>query len=307
MRFSESDIRTLLPSYLDLEHLDTLIDQAIREDIGTGDITTEWTIPVEKTAEGTFIVKESGRVAGLAVASRVFSRIDDRVIVDWTTEDGAEVRAGDRIGTLVGPVRGILIGERLALNLIQRMSGIATATAHLIQEASVGHAHILDTRKTVPGLRLLDKWSVLLGGGMNHRIGLFDMVLIKDNHIAAAGGVREAILAVTAHKARSDDRAIPVEIEAATLAEVEEIIATGGVDRILLDNMVDVLSDGTVETSRLKEAVSLIDGRFETEASGNVSADTVREIAKTGVDYISSGAITHSVRALDVSLRLELG
>jgi nicotinate-nucleotide pyrophosphorylase (carboxylating) len=195
------------------------------------------------------------------------------------------------------------MGERLALNLMQRMSGIATATRAMAEAA--GDATILDTRKTAPGLRLFDKWAVRLGGGTNHRVGLYDMFLIKDNHIAAAGGIRAAIDAAGRYrKTHAPDLAI--EIETRTLDEVDEVLAIGGVDRVLLDNMVEVGDNGLVDVTMLAEAVRRVGGAFETEASGNVTLATVPAIAATGVDFISSGALTHSVRALDISLKIDL-
>ena len=287
----------------DRSSIDALIDRALAEDVGSGDVTTLATIPAERRATATFLAKESGVLAGLAVAERVFAALSPEIVIRWDAADGDAVAAGTRFGTVTGPARAILVGERLALNLMQRMSGIATATRAMADAA--GDATILDTRKTVPGLRVLDKWAVRLGGGTNHRVGLYDMFLVKDNHIAAAGSIRAAIEAARAYRAEhAPDLAI--EIETRTLAEVDEVLAVGGVDRVLLDNMVEVGDDGLVDVTMLAEAVRRVDGAFETEASGNVTLATVPAIAATGVDFISSGALTHSVRALDISLKIDL-
>ncbi len=286
--------------------LDALIARALAEDVGAGDVTTQATIPEGTRATATFLLKESGVVAGLAVAERVFDAVDPALAVTWTAGDGDRVEAGTTFGTVEGRARSILTAERLALNLMQRMGGIATAAARMAQAARP--ATVLDTRKTAPGLRALDKWAVRLGGARNHRAGLFDMVLVKDNHIAAAGGIRQAIDAVGAH-AQETGRELPVEVEARTLDEVDAVLAAvaGGarVDRILLDNMARRTDDG-LDVSMLAQAVERVGGRVQTEASGNVTLDTVPTIAATGVDLISSGALTHSVTALDVSLKVDL-
>ena len=286
--------------------LDALIGRALAEDVGAGDVTTEATIPPAQRATARFLVKEDGVVAGLAVAERVFAAVDPDLAVVWTAGDGDRLEAGTVFGTVEGRARSILVAERLALNVVQRMGGIATAAARMVEAARP--AVILDTRKTAPGLRALDKWAVRLGGAQNHRVGLFDMVLVKDNHIAAAGGVRQAIDAVGAY-ARETGRDVPVEVEARTLDEVDAVLAAvaGGarVDRVLLDNMARQ-TDGGLDVSVLVQAVQRVGGLVETEASGNVTLETVPAIAATGVDYISSGALTHSVRALDVSLKVGL-
>ncbi len=285
-----------------VEDLDSLIERALAEDVGDGDVTTLATIPADKLAKAHFLAKANGVLAGLAVAERVFDAVDERLSVSWTAADGESIVSGTVFGRVEGSARSILTAERLVLNLMQRMSGIATA-AHRMAEAA-RPARILDTRKTAPGLRSLDKWAVRLGGAENHRVGLFDMVLIKDNHIVSAGGIEPAIKA--AHKfLRKDDLDLPLEIETRKLDEVDEVLRVGNVDRIMLDNMVKWNSDG-LDTSLLAEAVQRIAGRFETEASGNVTLETVGAIAATGVDYISSGALTHSVTALDLSLKVEV-
>ena len=284
--------------------LPELIVRALAEDVGAGDVTTEATVPEGVQATGRFLVKEDGVVAGLAVAERVFAAVDPALAFEWTAADGDRVSAQTVVGTVRGAARSILVAERLALNLVQRMSGIATA-AHAYAQAA-RPARVLDTRKTAPGLRLLDKLAVRLGGADNHRTGLFDRVLVKDNHIEAAGGVRAALAAVSAAAAPG----LLVEIEARTLDELDAVLAAKAsglrVDIVLLDNMA-VRTDDGLDVSMLAEAVRRVGGRMRTEASGNVTLETVAEIAATGVDAVSVGALTHSVRALDVSLKIRLG
>ncbi len=290
--------------------LDALITRALAEDVGTGDVTTEATIPEGTPATARFLLKEDGVVAGLAVAGWVFAAVDPDLGVTWSAADGDALSAGMEFGEVTGAARSILTAERLALNLMQRMGGIATATRAMAEAARP--ATILDTRKTAPGLRRLDKWAVRLGGGANHRIGLFDMVLVKDNHIAAAGGIEAALTRVADYLAADPARAhLPVEVEARTFDEVDAVVACAErglpVHRILLDNFARRTPTGGVDTSALAEAVRHVGGRLQTEASGNVTQETVAAIAATGVDFISSGALTHSVRALDVSLKITLG
>ncbi|MCH8146863.1 MAG: carboxylating nicotinate-nucleotide diphosphorylase [Planctomycetes bacterium] len=294
-----------LPRYLTLDALDALIDRALAEDVGTGDVTTRATVPPETQAEAHFLAKEDGVLAGLLVADRVFAALDETLETAWTKADGDTIAGGGAFGAVRGRARGILTAERLALNVLQRMSGIATVTRRMVEAARPHPARILDTRKTAPGLRLLDKWAVRLGGGENHRLGLYDMILIKDNHIAAVGGVRAAIEAAQRYR-QNGDAPLSIEIETQTLDEVQAVMETGGVEVILLDNMVTVQPDGAIDTSLLQEAVALVDGRIATEASGNVTLATVPAIAATGVTYISCGALTHSVKALDLSLKIEL-
>jgi nicotinate-nucleotide pyrophosphorylase (carboxylating) len=268
--------------------LEMILRNALAEDIGDGDVTTLNTIPEDSVLEGTFMAKAHGIVAGLVVTRRVFELLDDRVELMERVVDGQQVTAGTVIATVRGPGRAILMGERVALNFLQRMSGIATMTRCFVNAVQGTQAVILDTRKTAPGLRLLDKWAVRLGGGQNHRFGLYDMALIKDNHIAAVGGIGEAVRRVRA----GDGRHRPIEVEVTSLDQLQEALDQG-VDRILLDNM---------SLEQMAEAVRITAGRIPLEASGNVSLETVADIAAAGVDYISSGALTHSVRALDISL-----
>jgi len=288
---------------MDWTPIDRLLALALDEDLGTGDVTTLATVPPERRAEGRFLAKEPGVLGGLAVAERVFARLDPAVRVAWHHADGDAVEAGTVFGTAEGSARALLTGERVALNLLQRMSGIATATRRMAEAARP--AVLLDTRKTAPGLRALDKWAVRLGGGQNHRTGLYDMLLVKDNHIEAAGGMRAAVEAANAYRQRHAPNLL-LEVEARTLDEVDTALAAGSVDWLLLDNMVRLHDDGFVDTARLREAVKLAAGRAKTEASGNVTEATVAAIAATGVDAISSGALTHSVRALDVSMKIAL-
>ncbi len=294
-----------LPPYLTDAALDDLIARALDEDVGPGDVTSEATIPPETRATAHFLAKEEGVLAGLYAAERVFAAVDAGVRVGWTARDGDAVRSATVFGTVTGRARSLLTAERLALNLMQRMSGIATATARMVAAVRPHPTKILDTRKTAPGLRLLDKWAVRLGGGVNHRIGLFDMILIKDNHIAAAGGVRAALDAARRYRDAHDRSDLRIEIEARTLDEVRAVLDAGGADVILLDNMARPTAEG-FDVSMLREAVALVGGCFETEASGNVTLATAPAIAATGVDYLSSGALTHSVTALDLSLKIEL-
>lgn len=287
----------------EVSNLDFLLESFIREDVGAGDITTCATVPVGRIAEATFVVKEGGILAGLQAAERVFGLVDDMLSVRWSCTDGDLARPNVTIGTVRGRAQSILKAERVALNILQRMSGIATATRKMVEATRPHKARIRDTRKTAPGLRALDKWAVRLGGGENHRYGLYDMMLIKENHVAAAGGMRAAIEAACSFR-RTSAGHTRIEVEVRTLNDLQEALDTGGFDELLLDNMVDVDAAGIVDTARLSDAVTLIDGRYAAEASGNVTFTTVAAIAATGVDYISSGALTHSVRALDISMQI---
>jgi nicotinate-nucleotide pyrophosphorylase (carboxylating) len=271
-------------------NLPAIIDQALREDVGAGDVTTLATIPPDLQGEGRLLAKSPGIVAGLEVARRTFHTVSAQIEFMPEAADGDLVAAGRYLATVRGPVQALLTGERVALNFLQRMSGIATLTRQYSDAVAGTRARILDTRKTAPGLRLLDKWAVLLGGGMNHRIGLYDMALIKDNHITAAGGVTAAVQRVRARWGMS----LPIEVEVKNLAELKEALALE-VDQIMLDNM-------TLE--QMAVAVELVAGAVPLEASGNVSLETVAAIAATGVDYISVGKLTHSVEAMDISFKL---
>jgi len=265
------------------------------EDLGMGDITTEATVSPDLRGNAELLAKEAGVVAGLDVATLVFETLDQDISVKLLVEEGSTVGAITNLGELEGPIASILKAERTALNILQRMSGIATLTRKFVDAVAGTTAKITDTRKTAPGLRLLDKLAVERGGGVNHRFGLDDMILIKDNHIAAAGGITNAVnrcLALVSAKKHK----IRIEVETKTLDEVEEVLHLSGVHRIMLDNF---------RPEDLTAAVRRIDHVVEVEASGNVSLTTVRSIAESGVDFISVGALTHSAKALDISLEVK--
>jgi len=292
------------------DRINAIIRGALDEDVGWGgeDVTTNATIPVASTVSARFLAKATGVLAGQRVADLVFAMVDKNVVCTWSKSDGQRITKGEYFGTVQGAARSLLVGERIALNLMQRMSGIATATADMVSKCKErkSKTQILDTRKTVPGLRPLDKMAVAIGGGTNHRFGLHDMVMIKDNHITAAGGIVAAVDQVKAYlKKRGLDGKVKIELETRTLEEVELACTLTGVDRVMLDNMVVLRSDATVDTSMLQLALKIVKGRVETEASGNVTIETVGDIAATNVDYISSGALTHSVMALDISLKIQ--
>jgi nicotinate-nucleotide pyrophosphorylase (carboxylating) len=270
-----------------------IIERALAEDIGDGDVTTLCALPPDAVQRGRLVAKEAGVIAGLEVTRWVFSLLDERVKCLAHVAEGDWVQAGTVIGEVAGPARALLSGERVALNFLQRMSGIATLTRRFVDAVRGTSTVILDTRKTVPGLRVLDKWAVRLGGGQNHRSGLYDMVLIKDNHIAAVGNIAEAVARVRA----CDERGRAIEVEVKELTELRQALELS-VDRIMLDNM---------SLATMREAVRIAAGRVPLEASGNVSLENVAEVAATGVDYISVGKLTHSVRALDISLDFDLG
>jgi nicotinate-nucleotide pyrophosphorylase (carboxylating) len=271
----------------------SIVRQALEEDIGDGDITTLCTVPPDALIDGKLYAKEAGVIAGLEVARLAFSLVDENVNFLPSVIDGERVRQGDVIAEVNGSARALLSAERVALNFLQRMSGIATLTRRFVDAVQGTSAVILDTRKTAPGLRLLDKWAVRLGGGQNHRMGLYDMVLIKENHIAAVGGISETVARVRAQ----DDQARAIEVEVTNMTELAEALELN-VDRIMLDNM---------SLAEMREAVRLTAGRVPLEASGNVDLDNVADVAATGVDYISIGMLTHSVQALDISLLLHTG
>jgi len=268
------------------------IKRALEEDIGTGDVTTDTIVPAGASLRGRIVAKQGGVVAGLYIAKQVMLALSERVTFESKVEDGSRVTRRTVLADVDGPARVLLTGERVALNFLGRMSGIATLTRMFVDAVSSTNAVILDTRKTAPGLRTTDKLAVRLGGGQNHRTGLFDMVLIKDNHIDFAGSITSAV-----ERVRASGTQLEIEVETRTLDNVREALALG-VERILLDNM-------SIETMR--EAVSICDGRAKLEASGNVTLDNVLEVAGTGVDYISVGALTHSARVFDVSLEFVEG
>jgi nicotinate-nucleotide pyrophosphorylase (carboxylating) len=280
---------------MDKEIID-LIELAIHEDIGEGDHSALACIPKDNIGKAKLIVKEEGIIAGLELGSFIFSYLDPKCKIELFKEEGERVYPGDCILIARGNERKLLQAERLVLNFMQRMSGIASMVARYKEEIKDLPSQLLDTRKTTPGLRKIEKWAVRIGGGMNHRMGLYDMIMLKENHIAYAGGIKSSI-EQTQQYLKDNRLSIPVEIETQNIDEVKQVLACGGVDRIMLDNY---------SLEELKEAVELIDGRFETEASGGVNISSIRKIAETGVDFISVGALTHSVKSLDISMLVEL-
>lgn len=271
--------------------VDNIIAAALREDLGFGDITTDSIVGPRDHAAGKLVAKEDLVLAGRQVFERVFTILDDQVAVTWQVDEGAMAANGQVLGEVHGPARAILSGERVALNILQHMCGIATMTRRFVQAVAGTKAVIVDTRKTLPGLRLLEKYAVVVGGGRNHRFGLHDLVLIKDNHIQAAGGITAAVSRVR----QAVSPLVRLEVETETLDQVAEAVACG-VDVIMLDNM---------PLAMMRQAVAMINGRALVEASGNVTIEKVGEIARTGVDLISSGTLTHSVQAADISLKFD--
>ena len=270
----------------------TLIDMALTEDIGSGDVTSEYFIPADRESRGMIVAKQAGVIAGVEIAAEVFRRVDSSTQVKILLESGTQVGERAYVMEVKGKARSLLTAERVALNFLQRLSGVATITSHFVEKTEKTTARILDTRKTTPGWRLLEKEAVLAGGGTNHRMGLYDRVMVKDNHLVADGGLEAVQNAI--HRLRSDHPGVEVELEADRLDQVEAFLKLDGVDYILLDNM---------SLAELREAVEMRHGnKPEFEASGGVNLDTVSEIAQTGVDFISVGAVTHSAVALDLSL-----
>jgi len=269
------------------------IEAALNEDIGDGDHTSLSTIPPGEQGKAHILIKDSGILAGVRVALDIFQKVDSSLHVNVLMQDGQPVKYGDVVMQMEGSVHSILKGERLVLNVMQRMSGIATITNKVVQLLSGTRTRVLDTRKTTPLLRFLEKAAVKIGGGVNHRFGLYDMILIKDNHVDFAGGIRQALDASNRYRQQLPDK-IQIEIEVRSLNELREALEHGGLDRILLDNF---------DIPTLKEAVALVDGRFVTEASGGITFDNALDYASCGVDFISMGALTHSVKSMDISLK----
>jgi nicotinate-nucleotide pyrophosphorylase (carboxylating) len=274
---------------LDLDAYRDLVRRALEEDLGAGDITTDATVPGDQRARGVFIAKQDCVLAGIDVAAEAFRQLEPDVRIEAHKHDGACCRAGDTLAEVAGTARALLIGERTALNVLQRLSGIATRTRQFV-DAAGGRITILDTRKTTPGLRTLEKYAVRCGGATNHRTGLFDAVLIKDNHIRIAGGVRPAI-----ERVRAARPGLPIEVEAQRLAEVDEAVAASA-DVILLDNMT---------TPDIQDAVRRVNRRARLEISGGVTLERIPELAATGADFVSVGALTHSAPAIDISFEIE--
>lgn len=272
---------------------DRLIDLAFAEDIGEGDHTTLCCIPDDAMGISKLLIKEDGVLAGMRIAKEIFNRFDPTMKVEQYMKDGSRVKKGDVPMVVTGKVRSLLQTERLMLNVMQRMSGIATMTARYVKQLEGTGCRVLDTRKTTPGMRMLEKEAVKIGGGTNHRIGLFDMILLKDNHVDFAGGIANALNRCAEYQ-KAKGLHLKVEIECRTFEEIRQVIAHGGADRIMLDNF---------STEDTKKAVELINHRFETEASGGITFETLRAYAECGVDYISVGALTHSVKGLDMSFK----
>lgn len=272
---------------------DRLIDLAFAEDIGDGDHTTLCCIPEDAMGKSHLLIKEDGILAGVEVAKRVFAKFDPTMQVEVLINDGAPVKKGDIAMVVTAKVRSLLQTERLMLNIMQRMSGIATMTNKYVERLKGTKTHVLDTRKTTPGLRMLEKQAVKIGGGMNHRIGLFDMILLKDNHIDFCGGITNAITRCHEYlKEKGLD--LKIEIEVRNFDELAEAMNCGGINRIMLDNF---------SVADTKKAVDIVGGKFETESSGGITFDTIRDYAECGVDFISVGALTHSVKGLDMSFK----
>jgi nicotinate-nucleotide pyrophosphorylase (carboxylating) len=273
--------------------IDEIIEKALIEDIGDGDHTSLSCIPQGTKGRARLLVKEAGIIAGIDIARKVFEKVDNTVVFQQLMQDGDEVKPGDIVFTVEGNSVSLLTSERLALNFLQRMSGIATKTHNMVELLDGLDTKLLDTRKTTPNMRLLEKMAVKIGGGENHRFGLYDMIMIKDNHVDFSGGISQAIMNVTQYL-KDKNKELKIEIEVRNFSELCEVMAFGGVHRIMLDNF-------TVED--LKVAVEMIGGRFETEASGGITEATLRQYAETGVDYISVGSLTHHIKSLDLSLK----
>ena len=274
------------------EQINKLIELALAEDIGEGDHTTLCSIPSDAEGRAHLVIKEQGILAGVDVAKTLLNRFDKNITLEVNINDGQKVRPGDVVFTMSGSVQSLLQIERLMLNIMQRMSGIATATGYYANLLEGTKAKVLDTRKTTPGMRLLEKQAVKIGGGENHRIGLFDMILLKDNHIDFAGGITNAVLGAQEY-IKEKNKQLKIEVEVRNFDELNEALCLGGIDRIMLDNFTP---------AQTKEAVKLVNSRVELESSGGITSETIRAYAEAGVDYISVGALTHSVKSLDMSL-----
>ena len=278
---------------MDSKEIQQFIDNAIKEDIGDGDHSTLACIPKNKKGKYRLLIKETGILAGIEVAKQVLYQIDKDIKITIQIPDGHKVGEGDTAFIAEGKIHSLLKAERLVLNILQRMSGIATQTSQYVKKLEGLKTQVLDTRKTTPGMRALEKMAVELGGGKNHRMGLYDMIMLKDNHIDFAGGIDKAIRKT--HKyLRKKDKILPIVVEARSLEEVESILQVEGIDRIMLDNF---------STENTRKAVEMINGKFETESSGGITLDTIRDYAECGVDYVSVGALTHQIKSLDMSLK----
>ncbi|RAU84311.1 carboxylating nicotinate-nucleotide diphosphorylase [Pontibacter arcticus] len=281
------------PTYLTQQAISDFIAQALAEDIGDGDHSSLASIPADAQNQARLLVKGDGILAGIEMAGYIFNAVDPELKVEVLLTDGTPVKYGDVALTVKGKAQSILTAERLVLNCMQRMSGIATYTHYLSSLIEGTGAKLLDTRKTTPNFRIMEKWAVLIGGGVNHRYGLFDMIILKDNHVDYAGGIRQAIEA-TQNYLKEKGKDLKIEVETRTLDEVRQAVETGGIHRIMLDNM---------SPDMMREAVAIIGGKYETEASGGITETTIRAVAECGVDYISVGALTHSIKSIDLSLK----
>jgi nicotinate-nucleotide pyrophosphorylase (carboxylating) len=279
--------------YLTDKAINEFIDLALKEDVGDGDHSSLASIPASAINKAKLIIKGDGILAGVSMAEKIFHRIDPEIKMDISLSDGAKVKYGDIAFVIEGKARNILTAERLVLNCMQRMSAIATTTSELNELIKHTNAKLLDTRKTTPNFRLMEKWAVTIGGGMNHRFGLFDMIILKDNHVDYAGGISKAILSCKNYL-NGIQKTLKIEVETRNLEEVQQVMETGGVDRVMFDNM---------SVDLLKQAVGLVNHKLETEASGGINKKNIAMIAETGVDYISVGALTHSVNSIDMSLK----
>ncbi|MFB6342257.1 carboxylating nicotinate-nucleotide diphosphorylase [Saccharicrinis sp. FJH62] len=274
-------------------YIDALIELAFKEDIGDGDHSTLSCIPADAIGKSRLIIKEDGVLAGVEVAKLVFHRFDPELKINVFIQDGSRVKVGDIAFEVEGKTQSLLQTERLMLNIMQRMSGIATRTAVYVDKLKGLHTKVLDTRKTTPGMRILEKMAVKIGGGENHRMGLFDMVMLKDNHVDFAGGIEKAIK-TTQKYLKDHNKNLKIEVEVRNFDELNQVLEVGGIHRIMLDNF---------NTGDTKKAVNIINNRYETESSGGITLETLRDYAECGVDYISVGALTHSVKSLDMSLK----
>jgi len=283
----------VLPNYITKTSLKTFIANALKEDLGDGDHSSLAAIPKASLSTVKMLIKDDGIIAGIDLSIEIFNYLDPSVKIEAYKKDGEKVNKGDVIMLVSGNTQSLLSAERLVLNCVQRMSGIATHTHQLVQLLKGTKAQLLDTRKTTPNFRIIEKWAVSIGGGINHRLGLYDMIMLKDNHVDFAGGIEKAITAARKYLDK-ENKQLEIEIETRSLDEVKEVLNTGGVDIIMLDNMMP---------STMQEAVKLIDGKYKVEASGGITEKNFREVAECGVDYISVGALTHSIKSLDISLK----
>ena len=278
---------------MDKEYIHSFIANALAEDVGDGDHTSLATIPAGTQGKARLLVKDTGILAGVELSLEIFKQVDPNLKVNVLLQDGAEIKPKDIAFEVEGDAQSILTAERLVLNCMQRMSGVATKTHGIVDLLKGTNTKVLDTRKTTPGMRYLEKWAVKIGGGVNHRFGLFDMILIKDNHVDYSGGIKQAIQNTKGYLQKTGKK-LAIEIEVRNLDELQQVLDVGGIDRILIDNF---------DLENLRKAVSMVGGKYETEASGGITIDNIRQYAECGVDYISVGALTHSVRSLDLSLK----